>query len=153
MTASEILRKMADIIDSKQTGGEGTEITNRPEQIDIEAPSNTNDIEGDAQVNTKSMVAPLQQKLEIMKRLAGMDSAAEGCSECGCDPCACNGEQMPPAPEGEDANWHQDEPGVIQVHGTMDAEGAQQLADQLAAMKKNAGLTASLADEDEPWEV
>jgi len=143
MKAAEILRKLADIVDGQESNSPSGEITNRPEIVDVEvdAPTDTASIEGDAQVNVKSMVPPLQQKLEIMKRLAGMDSSAEGCSECGCDPCECDSEQMPPAPEGEDPNWHQDEPGVIQVNGTMDAEGAQQLADQLAAMKKNAGYS------------
>jgi hypothetical protein len=130
MRAAEILRKMADIIDSKESGqSSNTEITNRPEVVDVEvsAPADASGIEGDAQVNTKSMVGPLQQKLDLMKRMAGLETndialgdGGESCSTCGCAPCACCG----------------DEP------------------DELAIMKQNAGISpiAVLADEDEPTE-
>jgi len=85
MKASEILRKLADVIDAKETG---TAITNRPEISDVEAgqPTDTNGIEQQAGVNTKSMVAPLQQKLDLMKRMAGVEGP---CTSCGCDPCGC----------------------------------------------------------------
>jgi hypothetical protein len=41
MKASEILRKLADIIDSKESDEQSTEIVNRPEQIaiDVEQPT------------------------------------------------------------------------------------------------------------------
>jgi len=79
MKASEILRKLADIIDSKESDEQSTEIVNRPEQIeiDVEQPTDTQDIESNAQVNTRSMVAPLQQKLELMKKMAGEDGSDE----------------------------------------------------------------------------
>jgi hypothetical protein len=96
MKASEILRKLADVIDA-QTGGEeqsaSTEITNRPEQNQLVKPTSTSGIEGQAQVNTRSMVAPLQQKLDIMKRMAGIEGP---CTSCGCDPCGC------PEPESDE---------------------------------------------------
>jgi hypothetical protein len=86
MTAAEILRKLADIVDSKETGNQDTEITNRPEIVNIETPTDTQDIEDTAQVNVKSMVPPLQQKLELMKRMAGEES----CDACHCSPCECD---------------------------------------------------------------
>jgi hypothetical protein len=101
MRASEILRKLADIIDSKDTGGSGTEIV-RPVGGEVTAPqpTDTAGIEGGAQVNTKAMVGPLQQKLELLKKSAGIDSAfatgeletdadAESCGTCGAKPCGC----------------------------------------------------------------
>ena len=93
MRASEILRKLADVIDSQESDGpESTEITNRPQQtsIEVDQPTDTSGIEQQAGVNTKSMVAPLQQKLDLMKRLAG----EEACDTCGQAPCGCeNAEQ------------------------------------------------------------
>jgi hypothetical protein len=106
MRASEILRKLADIIDSKETGGQGMEIV-RPVGGDVSAPqpTDTAGIEGTAQVNTKSMVGPLQQKLELLKKSAGINSAYSSgelsthassdecdiCPECQCAPCGCEG--------------------------------------------------------------
>jgi hypothetical protein len=89
MRASEILRKLADVIDGQESNAQaGTEITNRPEISDVDAgqPTDTNDIEQQAGVNTKSMVAPLQQKLDLMKKMAGVEGP---CTSCGCDPCGC----------------------------------------------------------------
>ena len=78
MRASEILRKLADVIDAKETGTQaGTEITNRPDQSQVEQPTDTRGIEGQAQVNVATMVPPLQQKLDLMKRMAGEDSCEE----------------------------------------------------------------------------
>ena len=90
MKASEILRKLADIIDSKEETG-STEIMNQPEVVDVEEPTTTSGIEGQAQVNTKSMVGPLQQKLELMKKLAGEEDI---CPECNASPCECGHEEM-----------------------------------------------------------
>jgi hypothetical protein len=89
MRASEILRRLADVIDNQEHGGQGTEVTNRPEIVDIavDQPTDTRDIEGAAQVNTRSMVAPLQQKLDLMKKMAGVEGP---CPSCGCDPCGCD---------------------------------------------------------------
>ena len=81
------------------------------------------------------MVSPLQQKLELIKKVAGVDNAFSNgeldthadhdhtgaCADCGCDPCACDGEEDP-----------------------------------LDTMKHLAGLapaaTLVIADEDEPFE-
>lgn len=118
MKAAEILRKLADVIDGQEQSA-STEITNRPEVVDVavDAPTDTKGIEGQAQVNTKSMVAPLQQKLDLMKKIAGVEGP---CTSCGCDPCGCE------EPE-----------------------------DEMAIMKRNAGIpafTIIAADEDEPFE-
>lgn len=88
MKASEIIRKIADVLDAQESSQSSTEITNRPEISDVEAgqPTDTNGIEQQAGVNTKSMVAPLQQKLDLMKKMAGVEGP---CTSCGCDPCGC----------------------------------------------------------------
>ena len=93
MRASEIIRKIADVLDAQESNqSSSTEITNRPDQSDVEVsqPTDTQGIEQTAGVNTRSMVAPLQQKLDLMKRLAG----EEACDTCGQAPCGCeNAEQ------------------------------------------------------------
>ena len=91
MKAAEILRKLADTLDSEEAGNrEPTSITNRPEISDVEAgqPTDTRGIEDQAQVNVATMVPPLQQKLDLMKKLAGEDS----CEVCGATPCGCEQE-------------------------------------------------------------
>jgi hypothetical protein len=54
-------------------------------------------------------VGPLQQKLELLKKAAGVDSAYDdgnilqghshgeegGCKTCGCEPCECDDEEDP----------------------------------------------------------
>jgi hypothetical protein len=96
MRAAEILRKLADVIDSQQSDSQtSTEITNRPQQtgVEVDQPTDTAGIEQQAGVNTKSMVAPLQQKLDLMKQMAGIEGP---CTSCGCDPCGC------PEPESDE---------------------------------------------------
>jgi hypothetical protein len=96
MRASEILRRLADIIDAKETGGAGTEIGNRPEtgEVDTAPAMDTSSIEGQAQVNTKSMTPPLQQKLDLLKTLAGQGGEEECCQACGCTPCGCEPDEL-----------------------------------------------------------
>jgi hypothetical protein len=94
MRASEILRKLADTLDSEEAGSrEPTAITNRPDQQGVDTPTDTAGIEQQAQVNVKSMVAPLQQKLDLMKKMAGVEGP---CTSCGCSPCEC------PEPESDE---------------------------------------------------
>lgn len=81
MKAAEILRKLADIVDSKETGLPVSNMT-----VSVDTPTDTADIEDHAQVNVKSIVPPLQQKLELMKRMAGEES----CDTCHCSPCECD---------------------------------------------------------------
>jgi hypothetical protein len=94
MKAAEILRKLADMIDAQEVNkSSSTEITNRPGQVDIDIPDNTQDIERQAQVNVKTMVPPLQQKLDLMKKMAGVEGP---CTGCGCSTCEC------PEPESDE---------------------------------------------------
>jgi hypothetical protein len=87
MNIAEILRKLADVVDGAESNQASAEITNRPDQasIEVDQPTDTAGIEKQAQVNVATMVPPLQQKLDLMKKLAGEDA----CAECGCTPCAC----------------------------------------------------------------
>ena len=135
MRAAEILRKLADVMDQQEGSTEqtsaDTEITNRPDMVDVEVsePTDTQGIEGQAQVNTRAMVPPLQQKLDLMKKLAGVEVASTDiaigseeacCPECSCEPCECGGAE-----------------------------------DEMSIMKRNAGIVPaviSIADEDEPAE-
>ena len=132
MRASEILRKLADEMDAQEGGQSSTQITNRPAvtDVEVEQPTDTQGIEGDAQVNVKTMVPPLQQKIDLMKKLAGLEHSEVGgvdsdngpCPDCGCDPCMCDHAEQP---------------------------------DELAVLKQNAGIkpfVIAVADEDEPYE-
>ena len=126
MNVAEILRALADKISPVEQDVPHQDQSAQLHQVDV-----GNDEHPD--VNTDSMVAPLQQKLELIKKVAGVDGAfadgalntdAEdaGCTDCGCDPCECSGEEDP-----------------------------------LATMKHLAGLapaaaTLVVADEDEPFE-
>ena len=107
MKASEILRKLADVIDAKETTQDQSQEPTAMIQ-GAEPETTAHGIEGEAQVNTVSMVAPLQQKLELLKKAAGVDSAYDdgemlqghehegGCEVCHSDPCACDdGEEDP----------------------------------------------------------
>ena len=126
MNIAEILRGLADKID-----GVEQQAPQQNQSAQLHPAAASNDEHPD--VNTDSMVSPLQQKLELIKKVAGVDGAfadgklntdAEdsGCTDCGCDPCECSGEEDP-----------------------------------LATMKHLAGLapaaaTLIVADEDEPFE-
>ena len=146
MRAAEILRKLADIADMQEP--EQTVAQQQPvvvnvingAQSDTPAPE-VKDTPGLPQamtpkqpepeqqenpevINTKTMVPPLQQKLELMKKSAGLENAFdsgaiesdETCAECNCTPCKCGQEQP----------------------------------DAIAVMKRMAGI--QVADEDEPFE-
>lgn len=122
MRASEILRRMADLIDAKETGGQGTEILNRPNgnNVGVEQPSDTKDIECRAQVNTKAMVAPLQQKLELLKKAAGIEGAF------------ASGELSTDANNDEDDSL----PCDTAPHGCV--------SDELSIIKQNAGIPVAI---------
>jgi len=84
---AEILRKLADVVDGETQGSSETEITNRPgASSDLHSAPEPQDQEDHDIINVKPMVPPLQQKLDLMKRLAG----EEACEECGCSPCECD---------------------------------------------------------------
>lgn len=69
MKMADVLRDMADMLEKAQGGDEHS---TRLEKVEINSP------EEEAQV---TMIPPLQQKLEILKKSAGMDNAFD--SECG----------------------------------------------------------------------
>lgn len=76
MKMADILRNMADMLDQQ-----GDEESQGPKNIEKSADDFQHDVEdgaesGDQDVElTGVMIPPLQQKLEILKKSAGMDSA------------------------------------------------------------------------------
>jgi hypothetical protein len=79
MNAAEILRGLASIIDGAST-------QTAPEQ-EIHA-----DLEDHTETST--MIPPLQQKMELMKKMAGEESYYDKpCDTCGHTPCECDSEQ------------------------------------------------------------
>jgi len=90
MKAAEILRKLADVIDQHST--EGDRPTNSVPHAELEpvAADNTDHTE------TSTFVAPLQAKLELLKKSVGVDNVydgEQGCG-CGCDPCECGSDEL-----------------------------------------------------------
>lgn len=80
MNVAEILRALADKISSVEQ-----EVPHQDQTAEL-TPVEVDHGEDKEVINTKSLVAPLQQKLDLMKRLAGEE---EACEECGCAPCEC----------------------------------------------------------------
>jgi hypothetical protein len=156
MRASEIIRRLADLVDAQEmkqveaqpaapapqqqpvvvnvingpksdTPVAGAEVNAVPPQSvptaqpELEQPGNL------ASAKTSTMVPPLQQKIELMKKSAGIENAfdsgdidtGETCTACNCAPCECEEEQ----------------PDAIEV------------------MKRMAGISnIQVADDDEPLE-
>ena len=83
MKAAEILRKLADVID--QHSSEESRPSNSVPHAELEpvAVDNTDNTE------TATMIAPLQQKLELLKKSVENQT----CSTCGASPCGCDGEE------------------------------------------------------------
>lgn len=88
MKAAEILRKLADMIDTHSDGEQSVQ------QVALE-PVEVDNTEGGT---VSTMVPPLQQKLEILKKSAGIDSHYDEYDDqgnpvdqgCGCEePCDC----------------------------------------------------------------
>jgi RNA polymerase-binding transcription factor DksA len=86
MKASEILRKLADVIDSQETAAvnAGNHNRNALEPVDVDTQDHT---------EQTVMITPLQQKQELLKKAAGVESFYDNehgdCEQCGSDPCAC----------------------------------------------------------------
>lgn len=98
MNVAEILRKLANVVDGAESGSPqhiAQQVPHQDQSAELH-PVTADNGENKAVINTKSMVAPLQQKLDIMKRLAGEDSA---CPSCGCSPCGCEPEGMAQQPD------------------------------------------------------
>lgn len=95
MNIAEILRGLADKVEQINS-------SESPQSVGLSQVATDNDENSD--VNTQPMVGPLQQKLELLKKAAGVDSAyddgqvldnVEACDDCGADPCECDGEEDP----------------------------------------------------------
>jgi len=69
MKTSELLRSLADLIASTEQGGEGAPQTAQDLMAPVEPESNSQE------PALTTMVPPLQQNLEILKKSAGMDNA------------------------------------------------------------------------------
>jgi hypothetical protein len=83
MKTAEILRKLADVID-QQSGAESRPSNSVPHaELEPVAVDNTDNTE------TATMIAPLQQKLELLKKSVENQT----CSTCGTSPCGCDGEE------------------------------------------------------------
>lgn len=90
MNPSEMLRKLADIIDSM---GMSTDQTVTQPQASLTPVNGLKqvDVDNTDQTNDKVMIPPLQQKIELLKKATGVDNAfddnaeKEGeSSDCGC---------------------------------------------------------------------
>jgi hypothetical protein len=119
MNVAEILRALADKISSVEQ-----DVPHQDQSAELHAVDVGNDEH--PEVNTDSiMVAPLQKKLELMKKMAGEESYYDdhGCGECGCDPCECD-------------HGHADEMEIMKRNAGI----------------APAAATLIVADEDEPFE-
>ena len=67
MRASEILRKLADVIDSAESGVGDHEQPNRAELEPVK-------VDHKDATDPNTMVPPLQQKLELLKKASGVDN-------------------------------------------------------------------------------
>lgn len=84
MKAAEILRKLADMIDTHSDGDDRpTNSVPHAELAPVEA-DNTDNTE------TSTFITPLQAKLELLKKATGLDNAYDRAQGCGCEePCDC----------------------------------------------------------------
>jgi hypothetical protein len=99
MNVAEILRALADKISAVEQPE-----PQQAQQAQLQPVQAQHD--ENPEINTQPMVAPLQQKLELLKKAAGIDSAYdEGemlqgadhmCAVCGEDPCGCEGDEEDP---------------------------------------------------------
>lgn len=83
MRASEILRNLANVIDQAEGGAQAQEVPQQNQQPQFHKVEVQNDETGDPKA---TMVSPLQQKLELLKKAAGVDSMYGDESEEEADP-------------------------------------------------------------------
>ena len=88
MKAAEILRKLADVIDQHSSDDRPTNSVPHAELAPV-AVDHTDNTE------TTTFVAPLQAKMELLKKSMGIDNVydEQGC-DCGCDPCECGTDEL-----------------------------------------------------------
>ena len=105
MNTSEMLRKLADIIDRMQNdAGAAPQQGNpasqgEPQQMQPAANLTVVNVDHEDTSDTTTMVNPLQQKLELLKKAVGVDNMYDQSSDCDtCEPEA----QVEPAAESED---------------------------------------------------
>lgn len=82
MKAAEILRSLADVIDRAESGTTAAEVPKQVQAPKFHKVEVSNDEQGDPY---STMTSPLQQKLELLKKAAGVESAYDDDEECGCD--------------------------------------------------------------------
>jgi hypothetical protein len=85
MNIAEILRGLADKLEN--IGGQ----EHSPQSAELRAV----DVDNTDNTEAEVMVPPLQQKIELMKKMAGEESHYDGeggCEECGAESCECGGE-------------------------------------------------------------
>lgn len=80
MKASEILRKLADVIDRNSDKDQAYTSTENP----VSQVAHTEPVQATNDDNTEptTMIAPLQQKLELLKKVTGADSIYDADDEC-----------------------------------------------------------------------
>lgn len=78
---ADILHSIADLLDQVGTGDEGSDISG--DNLGKEASDFQHKVDGDVEhggagdIEVGVMIPPLQQKLEILKKTAGMDNALD----------------------------------------------------------------------------
>ena len=84
MKASEILRSLSDMIAQAEQGDAGPGGAGRLHPVAVDNTDHTDDA---------IMISPLQQKQELLKKAAGVESFYDhehgACEHCGQEPCAC----------------------------------------------------------------
>jgi hypothetical protein len=88
MKAAEILRKLADVIDQHSSEDRPTNSVPHAELEPVEADHTDN-------TEVTTFVAPLQAKLELLKKSVGVDNVydEQSCG-CECDPCECDSGEL-----------------------------------------------------------
>lgn len=80
MKAAEILRKLADMIDQHSTEGDVERPVNSVPHAELEPV----DVDNTDNTETSTMVPPLQQKIELLKKSVGVDNHYDDEESCGC---------------------------------------------------------------------
>lgn len=126
MNPLSFLRQLVDLIDAASKEPEQDQ--NNGDQSSVTVPMPNADHFEDP-IADQLMVPPLQQKIELMKKIAGVDSIYdENCETCQQKPCTCKKEV-----------------GVQEVGDPQDSEEGEE--QELDTLKRNAGLVVSLEND------